>query len=182
MLYKDWDVIIYGTRIRITPMTMEDEPEFGRLMLGDLYDRMVEDLGSVATGINGIINHTEKEETHAIRLLDDESFIGWITLQRDPEGRPDIGISLLEKYRNQGIGPDTVRLFANRLYKEYGIERVFIRISELNLQSQRAFAKLGAVLDKREPDYRMKRIVDQLPEEQYEKVNDLLFYHIKLPC
>jgi len=38
------------------------------------------------------------------------------------------------------------------------------------------------MLDKRGPDYRMKRIVDQLPEGQPEKENNLLFYHIDLPC
>ena len=179
MLYKDWNVILIGKRVRITPMRMEDEPAYGRLLLGNLYDKTVGMLGYATTGILEIINHTESAETHAIRLVDDDSFIGWIVLQKDPEGRPDVGISLIDGYRNQGIGPETVSLFVNRLNEIYGIDRVYARISEHNLQSQKAFAKLGTVLDKRESDYRMKKIVDELPGKQ--PVHDLLYYHIDLP-
>ena len=178
MLYKDWDVILERKRIRITPIQLEDEPAYGRLLLGDLYDRTVSMLGKTSTGIEEILNHTESAETHAIRL-NDETFIGWITLQKDPDGNPDIGISLIQKYRNQGIGPEAVALFVNRLNELYGIDRVYARITEHNIQSQKAFEKLGAVLDRREPDYRMKKVVDELPGEQ--PIHDLYYYHIDLP-
>ena len=183
MLFRDWDVTMLGKRVRITPMRMEDEPAYGRLLLGELYDRAVAVHGEATTGIESILNHTESTETHAIRPVHDDSFIGWIVLQKDLEGKPDIGISLIQECRNQGIGPEAITVFANRLHSEYGIERVYARISELNIQSQKAFSKIGAVLDKREPDYRMKKIVDALPEEEQkkEKNNDLLFFHLDLP-
>jgi len=179
MLYKDWDVILTGERIRITPMRMEDEPAYGRLLLGDLYDKTVGMLGTATTGIEEILNHTESAETHAIRLINDDSFIGWITLQKDPEGKPDIGISLVQEHQNQGIGPEAIALFVNRLNSTYRMDRVYVRITEHNIQSQKAFAKLGAVLDKREPDYRMKKIADKLPGEQ--PIHELFSYHIDLP-
>lgn len=165
-------------------MRAEDDPAYGRLLLGETYDRFTEVLEpETVSGIRSILNHTENAETHALRLLDDDAFIGWIVLQKDPKGRPDIGISLVEEYRNQGLGPEAVILFANRLYSEYGIDRIYMRISENNLQSQKAFFRMGVVLDKREPDYRMTGIMGAFPEglKPDVVVPDLLFVHLNLP-
>ncbi len=183
MLYKDWDIELTGRRIRITPMRITDEVPYSHLLLGDLYDIMIETQGKVTTGIEDILNHTEDAETHAIRTADNDSFIGWICLQKDGEGRPDIGISLIEDYRNQGIGPEAISLYSYYLYSVYKIDRVYARISELNTQSIRAFTKLGAILDKKETDYRMKKIVDELPEEMRDNkyIHDILYFHIDLP-
>ena len=99
------------------------------------------------------------------------------------EGRPDIGISLISDYQNKGIGPEAVSLFANRLYSDYGIQTVYVRISEENLQSQRAFAKLGAILDKTEPNHIMTSLAKNLLANNPDKWNwpNFKFYHIKLP-
>ena len=71
----------------------------------------------------------------------------------------------MKVHQNRGIGPEAVILFANRLNSDYGLDRVYVRISALNLQCQKAFLKVGAVLDKAEPDYRMKKILEALPED-----------------
>ena len=101
----------------------------------------------------------------------------------DMEGIPDIGISLVKEYQNQGIGPEAVTLFANRLNSVYGLDRVYVRISALNPQCQKAFLKIGAVLDKSEPDYRLKKILDAFPEDARpdDPPPDMLFYHVDLP-
>jgi len=70
------------------------------------------------TGIDDILSHKEKMETHALRLIDSDTFIGWITLQRDHEQRPDIGILITADYQNEGYGPEAVTLFVNRLWSE----------------------------------------------------------------
>lgn len=90
MLYQDWDILLTGKRIRITPMEKRDDEAYGRLMFGEHYDRFVEVLkdGSV-TGIEKTLEHRASDETHAIRQTGDDQFIGWITLQRDNDGRPD---------------------------------------------------------------------------------------------
>ena len=184
MLYKDWDILLTGTRIRIMPMEKRDEEAYGRLMFGEQYDRFVEALKGVSiTGIEKILEHTESDETHAIRLVGDDRFIGWITLQKDPEGRPDIGISLIPEFQNNGIGPEAVALFANRLYSEYAIQMVYVRISDGNIQSQKACSKLGAVLDKKEPNPMFVSLTKHLPEDDSlkNKIPNLLFYHIPLP-
>ena len=183
MLFKDWDVTLTGKRVRITPMRMEDEPAYGKMLLGPVYEQSIEVLGNADTGIEKIIDHTEQDETHALRLVDDDALIGWITLQRDMEGRPDIGISLVKEHQNHGIGPEAVTLFANRLHSVYGLDRVHVRISALNPQCQKAFLKIGAVLDKAEPDYRLKKILDAFPEDARpnDPPPDMLFFHINLP-
>lgn len=183
MLYQDWDILLTGKRIRITPMEQRDDEAFGRLMFGTQYDRYAHVLkGEFLTGIEKTLKHTADDEMHAIRLIGDDRFIGWITLQKDMEGRPDIGISLQSDFRNQGIGPEAVRLFVNRLYSDYGIQTVYVRISEKKLQSQKAFAKLGAVLDQVEPHYIFVSLGKRLPDEftQEQSVPNLLFYHIPL--
>lgn len=42
MQYQDWDIVLKGTRIRITPMQIDDEEEYGHLMFGKSYARFVE--------------------------------------------------------------------------------------------------------------------------------------------
>ena len=184
MLYQDWDILLTGKTIRITPLEKRDDEVYGRLMFGEHYDRFVEVLknGSV-TGIEKTLEHRASDETHAIRQTGDDQFIGWITLQRDNDGRPDIGISLTPEYQNKGIGPEAVCLFANRLYSEYGLQTIYVRISEENIQSQKAFAKLGAVLDKEEPNYIFTSLARELPEDHPDRQNipNLRFYHIPLP-
>lgn len=165
-------------------MEERDDEAYGRLMFGEQYDRFAEILkGQSITGIEKTLEHKANDETHAIRLIGDDQFIGWITLQKDVEGRPDIGISLKSDYQNKGIGPEAVRLFVNRLYSDYGIQTVYVRISEENLQSQRGFAKLGAILDKTEPHYILASLPKDIPADNPDKRNlpNLRFYHINLP-
>ena len=183
MLFKDWDVELIGERVRITPMRMEDEPAYGKMLLGPVYEQAVSVLGDADTGIEKIIDHTEQDETHALRLVGDDALIGWITLQKDMEGRPDIGISLVKEHQNHGIGPEAVTLLVNHLHSVYGLDRIYVRISALNPQCQKAFLKVGAVLDKVEPDYRLKKILDAFPEDARpdDPPPDMLFFHINLP-
>ena len=184
MLFKDWDLVLLGEHIRITPMQSDDEEPYARLMFGDMYERYEQICGEIPpSGIKKILSHEAEDETHALRLLSDERFIGWITLQKDHEGRPDIGISIIPECQNRGLGPEAIVLFANHLYDDWGIEKVYAHISEYNQQSQKAFIKVGAVFDKAEPNYQMKEIAERLPDGELKKVSvsNILYYHIDLP-
>lgn len=161
---------------------------YSRLLFGKAYDRFERTLGLMPANLTSTLNHTSSDEMHAIRPLDDEQFFGWITLQKNEEGLPDIGISLIEEQRNKGFGPEAVMLFANRLHDVYGLKEVSVRLSDKNLQSQRAFAKVGAVFDKSLPDERFAALI-----KVYEDTNGsfhlpdgtdmpmLYHYHIPLP-
>ena len=168
------------------PMIKEqDEEQYGKLLLGKLYEKMKELNEQPSTGFENILNHTEKQETHAIRLLEDDAFIGWIALQTNDEGQMDIGISLIPEEQNKGYGPEAVMLFANRLHKDYGLNEIHVRIEENNLQSQNAFAKIDAVLDKKAQDKTIVTLRDKLLElkgkEPEEPVPQIFYYHIPLP-
>ena len=185
MLYKDWDIELIGEHIRIMPIKEQDEEQYGKLLLGKLYDQMKELNEQPSTGFGNILDHTEKQETHAIRLLEDDAFIGWIALQTNDEDQMDIGISLIPEEQNKGYGPEAVMLFANRLHKDYGLNEIYVRIEENNLQSQSAFAKLGAVLDKKMPDKTVvalrEKIIELTGKEPEDPAPQILYFHIPLP-
>ncbi len=181
MLYQDWDIELSGERIRITPMQRQDDEAYVRLMFGDLYDTFLKSERSAENEIRDILNHTESEETHALRPIGSDAFIGWIALQRDHERCPDIGIHIQPEYQNKGLGPEAVTLFANRLRECYDLSRVYVRIFESNLQSQRAFSKLGAILDYTEPHPGIAELYRQVPGCTQEDVPLVHYYHIDLP-
>ncbi len=184
MLYQDWDLVLNGQNLRITPLTRDDEEPHGRLLLGYFYDSVQEiTQKKPSTGINEILDHTSSEETHALRPLDSNEFIGWIVLQRDKAGRPEIGISLIPDKRNKGYGPEAVQLFANYLYEKYGLTEVYVRISSENVQSQKAFSKVGAILDCETMDDRFASIIESYGDRPspYDKVLMMKCYHIPLP-
>ena len=182
LLYKDFGIVLYGLHIRITPMLGSDAESYARLMFGDMYDSFTQRLGKPpATGLPKILSHEANDETHAIRLTDDPAFIGWITLQRDEDDRPDIGISMIETQRNKGYGPEAIKLFTNHLWHEYGLSMVYFRVHETNVQSQRAMKKVGAILDKTLPDPREVALLERMPVELRTIPMNLLYYHLDLP-
>ena len=76
-----------------------------------IYESSLQNLnGQSPTGMEKILSH-KGDETHAIRLTDQEDFIGWITLQKNIDGQPDVGISLIADQQNKGYGPEAVMLF-----------------------------------------------------------------------
>lgn len=72
------------------------------------------------------------DETHAIRLIHDERFIGWITFFENNDGEPELGMSLIEECRNKGYGPEAAMLFVNYLHHAYGLRQVSVRIEDKN--------------------------------------------------
>ncbi len=189
MLYKDWEIVLTGEHIRITPLTERDEEPYSRLLLGDMYDRLKRTMGDVMpSNLTGVLNRTSGDEMHAIRLLNDERFIGWITLQKNDEDQPEVGISLIEEQQNKGYGPEAVMLFANRLHDVYGLRTIFVLILKENVQSQRAFAKVGAVFDRALPDKHfaaLKKAYNDTPGSSCPPegmdVPMVYHYHIPLP-
>ena len=182
MLYKDFDIVLIGAHIRITPMLPSDEEPYARLIFGPMYDGFTERLGHPPeTGLPKILVHEASDETHAIRPLDSDRFIGWITLQSDEEDRPDIGISLVAQYRNKGYGPEAIKLYANYLHQTYGLDTVYLRVHETNHQSQRAMVKLGAILDKTIPDPKEVAILEKLKDKLSYPPMNVHYYHLDLP-
>jgi len=177
-LYKDNDLVLTSPRIRITPLHPSDTEPYTRLMFGDIYDLYVETTGKApSSGLEK--NHGD--EIHALRLPDDDAFIGWISLQKDEEGRPDIGIHLIPEQQNKGLGPEAIRLFVNYLNRTHGLKTIYIHVHKTNFQSQKAMSKLGAVKDGEEPDSTMTALIEKLPDYDWKKPGMIFCYHLDLP-
>ena len=185
MIFQDWDLELAGEHVLINSLTEKDSEAYGRLLLGKLYDTLQEITkeAPVPTGFKSILDHTSNDETHAIRLLPDKNLIGWITLQKNKEGDPDIGISIEKKQQNKGYGPEAIQLFCNYLNETYGLQQVKVHISAKNIQSQNAFAKVGAVLDQEIPDERYTRLLAEHPDHKMADgfMMKVRCYHIPLP-
>lgn len=176
MLYKDFDLALASDRIRITPLLPSDTEPYARLMYGVLYDTYVRVIGKVPS-----LELKSEDEIHALRLPDNDTFIGWIALQKDEEDRPDIGVHLVPERQNQGLGPEAVRLFVNHLHKTYGLEKVFLRIKETNLQSRKAAVKLGAVKYGTVPDPTIMALREELPNQDWHEPENVFCYYLDLP-
>ena len=72
-------------------------------------------------------------------------------------------------------------LFVNYLHNEYGLDRIAVRISEKNLQSQSAFGKLGAEFDKEVLDDRFIFPDQPLSKLEMDSLPKVLCFHIPLP-
>ena len=51
--------------------------------------------------------------TGLVFLRDGGHFCGYVNMQKTDQKIPELGIDLLEKYQNQGYGPETIAPFAN---------------------------------------------------------------------
>lgn len=182
-LYENWDLKLFGTNISITPLLPEDEKPYAQLMLGSFYDQALTRLGHIPdTDFAEAIAHESGNEVHALRPIGSNKFIGWITLQHDDD-RPDIGISLIDEYQNKGFGPEAIRLYGNWLNKEYGLTEMYVRISEDNPQSQRAFCKVGAVKYRSAKNNLIESIASMLPDDYSDTITcpNTDYYRIHLP-
>ena len=182
MIYQDWDLELTGQHISITPLTEKDDEAYGRVLMGDLYDSFLELGQKPSTGLKTILDRTAKDETHAIRPLGSDLFWGWISLQKNSEGAPDVGISLVADQQNKGYGPEAVQLFGNYLHGKYGLEQLSVRTSAKNIQCQNAFSKVGAVFDKEVVDQRYASLMESHPDlASYGEMIKTRYYHVPLP-
>ena len=183
MLLDHWDLELTGDRIRLTPFTEADQEPYGILALGEeTYRDFVESAAALGKP-TAVLKKRDGDEVHIIRPLDRDAFLGWVVLQKDEEGKPDIGIHLVPEIRYQGYGPEAVRLYLNWLYKTEGTGRVYARISADNVPSQRAFEKLGAVLIRIGSYGEHLRLLKELHGEDAEDLHPVMFryYFIDLP-
>lgn len=185
MMYQDWDLELKGEHILINAFAEGDGEAYSRLLLGPLYDALtqISPEEKIPSGFKKIISRTEENATHAIRLLPDHKMIGWITLQKDRDGEPDIGISLVEDLQNKGYGPGAIQLYGNYLHEKYGLQQLKARTSSKNLQCRNALTKTGAILEKEIPDERLAMLMEKNPDHQLRPGFQMITccYRIPLP-
>ena len=179
MLYKDFDIIIKGPRITIEPLQESDNDAYCHLLFGELYEIYKRNFPDerINAALRGAIDGTSNDETHAIRI--DGRFIGWYTLQKDSEGRPDLGISLIPEERGKGFAEEATKIFTDQLYRKYGLQRVYARTYASNTHSQHVLVKMGGVLDSVGPDERIMSLRQEIGKEGEAPL--VHYYHLDLP-
>lgn len=96
-------------------------------------------------------------------------YCGSLELKNYDTATPEIGINLLENYRNKGIAVKTIKMLAKKYYEENAsIEYYALRVSSYNLHSQHVMEKLGAELAGEEETLLQKAVrilKDQMTEK-----------------
>lgn len=100
------------------------------------------------------------------------NYCGNIILKYPHSEHPEIGIDIVERYRNQGIAPRTIKMLAGKAYEERPVDYYIIRVSSKNQHSKHVMEKLGAVRDDAE-DIFFTRVMcafrEVLGEQEYER-------------
>lgn len=74
-------------------------------------------------------------------------YCGNLELKNYDTATPEIGINLLEDYRNKGIAARTIKMLAKKYYEENAtIEYYILKVSSYNLHSKHVIEKMGAEL------------------------------------
>ena len=74
-------------------------------------------------------------------------YCGNLELKKIDTATPEIGINLLEDYRNKGIATRVIKMLAKKYYEENAnIEYYVLKVSSYNLHSRHVIEKMGAEL------------------------------------
>lgn len=104
-----------------------------------------------------------------IFLKEGPTFCGRINLRGTDTPMPEMGIDLLRQYRNQGIGPEAIRLFSLWVREELGIAEVKVCIDPANEHSIHVFEKLGAKRVGKDYSF-LDKLLQLTPEDKAEKM------------
>lgn len=181
MQFDHWDIVLEGESVRITPFTNEDTDRFFMLK----RERRPFFPGEAEEEMEGILDHTDYSEIHAIRLKSSPELIGFIDLLEatDDGEEPFVGISLLKDFQNHGYGSEALKLLLNYIHQECGIPRAYVAIRKTNIKSQKCFAKLGAEYYKCIPSEEdladLRKARPDVAKSLYEIVRN--YYFLELP-
>lgn len=100
-------------------------------------------------------------------------YCGCIELQNCRSKTPEIGLTLLESKRNQGIAAKVVKLLVQKACSEQEIEYFEVKIKAENSHSRHVFEKMGAVKIGEE-EYALEKLRGLLNDKELELVRKAL--------
>lgn len=138
---SDREILINNGQYALSRICEEDRTEYvelqrqingdGTFFLNPLSKDIMWD-GTIADkGIHVILDHKM-------------NFCGTVDL-KDESSTPEIGISILEKYRNKGIARIAIELLLRLTFDPAIINYYIVRIEGTNEHSQHVFKKMGAI-------------------------------------
>jgi len=157
-----------------------------------------DDATFLATGINNTIwEDTVNDDNSRYFSIYKENgeYCGCIELQNYQSNTPEIGISLIESKRNQGIAAKVVKLLVQKVCQECNIDYFLLKIMSDNSHSKHVFEKMGAVpIGEVIPSMLLlNKLKETLSEDVFNLMNDIvesqtedifekeLIYEYKLP-
>lgn len=157
-----------------------------------------DDATFLASGINNTIwEETVNDENSRYFSIYKENgeYCGCIELQNYQSNTPEIGISLIESKRNQGIAAKVVKLLVQKVCQECNIDYFLLKIMSDNSHSKHVFEKMGAVpIGEVIPSMLiLNKLKETLSEDEFNLMNDIvesqtedifekeLIYEYKLP-
>ena len=102
-----------------------------------------------------------------------EEYCGCIEFQNCRSKTPEIGLTLLESKRNQGIAAKVVKLLVQKACSEQEIEYFEVKIKAENSHSRHVFEKMGAVKIGEE-EYALTKLRGMLNDHELELVRKAL--------
>jgi RimJ/RimL family protein N-acetyltransferase len=113
-------------------------------------------------------------------------FVGKICMQQTELNLPEIGISILDKFQNMGLGTQSVIAFCNWYSAENKCYEVRVRIREENTHSASLFEKIGAEKMRSVsliPESLRNVIIERLPEAELAGLfqKNIRDYRLRLP-
>ena len=111
---------------------------------------------------------------HYFSIFDEHGdYCGCIELQNCRSKTPEIGLTLSESKRNQGIAAKVVKLLVQKACSEQEIEYFEVKIKAENSHSRHVFEKMGAVKIGEE-DYALTKLRGLLNDKELELVRKAL--------
>ena len=159
-LFKEWK----------SYSTAKNDKDFQKLLLTSQWKEVKRE-----TTFNGLIF-----------LKGTNQFCGRVCMQHTDEPVPELGIDILSKYQNHGIGPEAIIAFANTYCIEHHIQQVNVRIRNDNEHSIHVFEKLGVKYDGFFPYYPaevLETIKRELPGKDISRLEEFTVqsYHFDVP-
>lgn len=159
-------IVLETERLVLTELTEQDKDDAIRLFyqVNSVVSRFA-DLGdSFAATLYEAVWQDMNRDTLNWAIRDKAgTFVGRICMQHMSEPAPELGIELFEEYRNKGYGPEAITALVPWFKREYGIQRIKIRIDPENAHSLHMFRKLG-VVDTGEETYMPRRYIEAFHE------------------
>lgn len=93
----------------------------------------------------------------------ENKYCGNIELQNPTSETPEMGIELLENFRNKGIAPTVIPMFVRAVCDQHNVQHFIIKIAASNSHSRHIFDKLGAEFIGEEESF-YKKIVKMYKE------------------
>lgn len=120
-----------------------DEPIIQWIHEEDMSEKMKKDILNTMMSFYWTPLKTEKE-TYSVFMRETKDFIGEICLYQNKYNRPEMGISILKKFRGRGNGQAIIKEWSMLIAENKGISQLDVHIEEGNVESQRCMERLGA--------------------------------------